>query len=149
MKKIVVRQAGTKDIEILAQLDALCFDAPWSKEAFRQELEENIVAFYVVAEIDKQVIGYAGLWHIVDEGHITNVAVHPKWRGKHIAKKILSILLNFSEKKGMNDFTLEVRPSNKVAINLYEKFDFEEAGLRPGYYEDNGEDALIMWRRKK
>ena len=148
MDSLIIRKAETKDIKEMAALDLVCFPAPWSEEAFRQELEENNLAFYVVAELKEKVVGYAGLWAILDEGHITNVAVSPEHRKRGIGRAVVEVLVDATEQAGLNSFTLEVRTSNITAQNLYKKFGFIEAGLRKGYYEDNGEDALIMWRGK-
>ncbi|MBN7774298.1 ribosomal protein S18-alanine N-acetyltransferase [Clostridium aminobutyricum] len=148
MSSLIIRKAEVTDIEEMAALDLVCFTAPWSEEAFRQELEENNLAFYVVAELNEQIVGYAGLWAILEEGHITNVAVAPEYRRKGIGNAVVEVLLDASEQAGLNSFTLEVRISNIQAQNLYKKFDFTEAGIRKGYYQDNGEDAIIMWRRK-
>lgn len=148
MDSLIIRKAETKDIKEMAALDLVCFSAPWSEEAFRQELEENNLAFYVVAELKEKVVGYAGLWAILDEGHITNVAVSPEHRKRGIGRAVVEVLVDATEQAGLNSFTLEVRTSNITAQNLYKKFGFIEAGLRKGYYEDNGEDALIMWRGK-
>ena len=109
----------------------------WKRSALRR---------HVVAELDGEVVGYMGMWHIVDEGHVTNVAVHPDHRGKHVASAIVAVVLAYSEAGGIRRFTLEVRSSNEAAKALYRKFDFKEEGLRRGYYKDNGEDAVIMWR---
>ena len=148
MDNLIIRKAERKDIKEMAALDIVCFAAPWSEEAFRQELEENNLAFYVVAELKGQVVGYAGLWAILDEGHITNVAVSPEHRKRGIGHAVVEVLVDATEQAGLNSFTLEVRTSNITAQNLYKKFGFTEAGLRKGYYEDNGEDAIIMWRGK-
>ena len=142
----MVRRAGAGDVSAMAQLDALCFTVPWSEDAFRQELEGNELAFYLVAEKDGQIIGYAGLWAILDEGHITNVAVHPQHRKKGLGEMLCSLLIQLTEEAGLKRHTLEVRPSNEAALSLYEKLGFQVAGRRKGYYEDNGEDALILWR---
>lgn len=147
MSKLIVREAEIKDISRMAELDRQCFAMPWSEEDFRKEIEENPRAFYIVAEADEQVVGYAGLWVIPDEGHITNVAVCPLHRGKKIGTAIISTLIETCELSGIKEFTLEVRKSNVAAIKLYENHGFKEAGLRKGYYLDNGEDALIMWRK--
>ena len=132
MSDLVIREADANDIDAIANLEKLCFATPWSRDSIRQELLENDLAFYVVAELDGAVIGYMGMWRIIDEGHITNVAVHPDHRGKHVASAIVAVVLAYSEAAGVRRFTLEVRSSNE--------------GLRRGYYKDNGEDAVIMWR---
>ncbi|MDF3002031.1 MAG: rimI [Bacillota bacterium] len=143
---LILRQAEEKDIKPMALMDVLCFSAPWSEASFEKEIRENHLAFYIVAEIDGILAGYAGLWCIVDEGHITNVAVHPDWRRRHIGEALVSVLLEHTINNGIKSHTLEVRASNEPAISLYKKFGFQPAGMRKNYYEDNGEDAIIMWR---
>lgn len=141
-----IRIAEDKDIDAIAELDKQCFAVPWSREAYARELRANKLAFYIVADEDGEIVGFAGLWGIIEEGHITNVAVHPAYRGKGLGKLLVSKLLEVSEQYGIDKFTLEVRPSNAAAISLYQKLGFQAVGKRPRYYEDNGEDALIMWR---
>lgn len=143
---LIVRQAEEKDIKPMAEMDLLCFTAPWSEASFDMEIRENRLAFYIVAEIGSRLVGYAGLWRIGDEGHITNVAVHPDFRRRGIGEALVTVLLTHTIKNGILSHTLEVRVSNAPAISLYSKFGFEVAGLRKNYYEDNGEDAIIMWR---
>ncbi|MDD3168499.1 MAG: ribosomal protein S18-alanine N-acetyltransferase [Eubacteriales bacterium] len=145
---LIIRQAEEKDIKPMAEMDILCFAAPWSEQSFQQEIKENRLAFYIVAEIEDRMVGYAGLWSVVDEGHITNVAVHPAYRRRGIGEALVSVLLAHTVKIGILSHTLEVRASNKPAILLYTKFGFQPAGLRKNYYEDNGEDAIIMWRKE-
>jgi len=145
---LIVRQAEERDVKPMAEMDHLCFAAPWSEESFGKEIMENRLAFYIVAEIDGRMVGYAGLWCIADEGHITNVAVHPDFRRRGIGEALVSVLLQHTAENGILSHTLEVRASNAPAISLYKKFGFEPAGFRKNYYEDNGEDAIIMWRRQ-
>jgi ribosomal-protein-alanine N-acetyltransferase len=145
---LVVRQAEERDIKPMAEMDALCFTTPWSEESFDREIRENRLAFYIVAEIGSRLAGYAGLWRVMDEGHITNVAVHPDFRRRGIGEALVSVLLAHTAANGVLSHTLEVRASNAAAISLYSKFGFEPAGLRKNYYEDNGEDAIIMWRKQ-
>ena len=109
-------------------------------------MTENEMAAYVVAEYEEQIVGYVGLWIIIDEGHINNVAVSPQYRRQHIASRLIDKMLRWTESAGVKRHTLEVRAGNQAARALYEKFGFQEAGVRKGYYEDNGEDAVIMWR---
>lgn len=146
MKDLTIRQADKRDINAIADLEKICFSTPWSRDSITHELTKNDMAFYVVAEIDSRVIGYGGMWHIIDEAHITNVAVMPEYREKHIASAILAVMIEVSARQGIRRFTLEVRSSNEAAKKLYRNFGFKEEGLRKGYYEDNGEDAVIMWR---
>jgi ribosomal-protein-alanine N-acetyltransferase len=146
MDVFTIREANESDVKILADIDERCFRAPWSEKSFFEEITTNEIAKYVVAEINGKVVGYAGIWIILDEGHITNVAVHPDYRRKGIAKAVVSEAMAKSKEVGANLFTLEVRASNKDAISLYEQFDFKKVGVRKEYYEDNGEDAVIMWK---
>lgn len=143
---MIIRNAEVEDAIVLARLDKLCFSEPWSYESFKQEIIENDLAIYIVAEIGKQIVGYAGIWLIMDEGHITNVAVIPEFRRKGIAKALIEVLINICESENIIAETLEVRASNEPAKNLYAQYGFKEAGIRKGYYEDNHEDAIIMWR---
>ena len=112
---------------------------------FSRELVENRLARYVVAELDGRVVGYGGLWMILDEGHVTNIAVDPDFRGRKLGEKLLRTLMSMCAASGGRKMTLEVRVSNNVAQNLYRKYGFERVGLRKGYYTDNREDAIIMW----
>lgn len=148
MSDLIIREATEKDIHEIAELDKICFSAPWSESAFQKEFTENELAFYVLAEEKEsgKIIGYAGLWCIYEEGHITNVGVHPDFRRKHIGSAVVEVLMMESRKNaGIKTFTLEVRKSNSAAIELYKKFGFLEVGIRKGYYEENNEDAVIMW----
>jgi len=146
MADVIIRQARPEDADDIYEIERLCFPDPWSKDSICYELEENPRAFYVVAEHSGQVVGYAGLWWIEDEGHITNVAVKPGFRHRKIAEGIVGVLLEFTLSEGIRHHTLEVRRGNEPAINLYNKFGFVVEGVRKGYYKFEGEDALIMWR---
>lgn len=147
--EVLYRRATLADVPRMAELETLCFADPWSEDALRSELSGLNKVVYVAAEVDDVVVGYAGIWVILDEGHITNVAVHPDYRRHGIGREIVSRLLAFSEEEGVEQQTLEVRPSNSGAIALYEGFGFQLAGRRKGYYADNHEDALIYWRQAK
>ncbi|HHX14473.1 MAG TPA: tRNA (adenosine(37)-N6)-threonylcarbamoyltransferase complex dimerization subunit type 1 TsaB [Clostridiales bacterium] len=148
--KVVLRQATDKDAARMAELDELCFSRPWSRRSFDAELAaDNQTALYLVLEANDRIIAYAGLWKIIDEGHITNVAVRPDRRRRGHGRQLVGELLRIAGTMGIESFTLEVRSSNLAAIKLYESFDFVVAGCRKEYYEDNGEDALIMWRREE
>lgn len=146
MSEVQIRVANPGDIDAMTELDAICFSSPWSRASFEAELTTNRLAWYLVAEeAHGGIIGYAGLWAIEDEGHITNVAVHPDYRRKHLGSILVGMLIEQTKNAGLKRFTLEVRVSNQAAIDLYEKFGFVSAGVRKGYYEDNNEDAMIMW----
>lgn len=135
-----------RDLDQVLRIERLSFSAPWSRAAFLSELLENDRARYFVARIGDQVVGYTGMWIIIDEGHITNVAVHPHWRNRGIATQLLEALDDVARANGVRRMTLEVRKSNIVAHTLYEKLGFRDAGIRRAYYRDNNEDAIIMWK---
>lgn len=146
MADLIIRQAEEKDVPAIEEIEKQCFTDPWSYESLYRDIVENGLAFYVVAQTDGRVCGYVGIWKILDEGHITNVAVAPEFRRKHIGRAMLKALIDFTSQEGIEKYTLEVRASNQAAIRLYEGLGFSAEGIRPGYYEDNGEDAVIMWR---
>ena len=146
MADLIIRRGEERDIAAIEELEKQCFATPWSYESLKYDITENNRALYLVAEIEEEIVGYVGIWKIVDEGHITNVAVSPAHRRKHIASALLEALFRVTERAGISGCTLEVRAGNEGAIKLYSAFGFKEAGLRKGYYEDNGEDAIIMWR---
>lgn len=125
------------------EIEQLCFKDPWSLQSFLKELS-NPMAYYVVAIIGERVVAYGGFWHIVDEGHITNIAVHPDFRQKGIGKALLDKMIERARELDISRLTLEVRRGNKAARSLYEGKGFEYSGIRPRYYAD-GEDAAIYW----
>jgi ribosomal-protein-alanine N-acetyltransferase len=100
---------------------------------------------YIVAKKDGKVVGYGGMWAVLNEGHITNIAVHPDYRRQKIGEKVVQAMVDRAHKEGIDRLTLEVRKSNDAAIQLYKRFGFKECGVRKGYYADTKEDALIMW----
>lgn len=134
------------DIDDILEISNCSFAIPWSKNSFELELK-NTFAKYIIAKHNNKVIGFGGMWLIIDEGHITNIAVHPEYRKFGVGSAILEKMISFSKENNIIGLTLEVRTSNIAAQNLYSKFDFKEEGIRKKYYEDNGEDAIIMWRR--
>lgn len=143
---ISVRKMEEKDIDKIIEIEKEAFSTPWSKASFLAEIRDNLLAYYLVAEMDGKVVGYGGIWLILNEGHITNIAVKEEYKGKGIGNHLLEGLIFYCIKNGIENMTLEVRESNIIAQNLYRKYDFISSGKRPNYYSDNGEDALIMWR---
>ncbi|MBE6051545.1 MAG: ribosomal-protein-alanine N-acetyltransferase [Clostridium sp.] len=135
-----------EDLNEVLEISTLSLKESWSLDSFTKELS-NPLAKYIVAKCDNKPVGFAGVWTIVDEGHITNIAVHPDHRKKGIGSLLVNSLIEHSSKWGCRALTLEVRASNIPAQNLYKKFDFIEEGIRKNYYKDNKEDAIIMWRR--
>lgn len=135
-------------IDEIIVLENECFTIPWSKKAFIEEITRNMFAVYFSAVVDNKVVGYAGMWKIINEGHITNIAVAPGYRRHKIASALLNKLMETSVSSGITEMTLEVRESNFAALALYKKFGFEIKGKRIKYYSDNDETALIMWNTK-
>jgi ribosomal-protein-alanine N-acetyltransferase len=139
-----------RDLETVSEIDNLSFALPWPKSAFKFELLDNPAARLWVAEIPaapengRQVIGMLAIWFIVDEIHISTLAVHPDFRRRGTARRLLAEALTRCQQQGAVSATLEVRTSNKAAKALYEKFGFQVAGRRLKYYQDNQEDALLM-----
>ena len=146
---LTLRYASGADIPAMVDIENRSFARPNSEDMFRREIEENPDMDYAIAEIDGKMAGFAGLWRVAGEGHINNVVVAPEYRGRGVGTEIINKLTDDARKAGIKEFTLEVRVSNRAAIGLYEKFGFKKEGIRKGYYQDNGEDALIMWRREK
>lgn len=143
---VVFRQMEVADVEAICAIEQESFNIPWTREAFINELTNNMLAKYMVLEVDGVVAGYVGMWLIVDEAHITNIAIASAYRGRGYGEQLMTELAALAQYMGMRAMTLEVRVSNQVAINLYTKIGFENAGIRKGYYSDNGEDAMVMWR---
>lgn len=133
------------DLDDVLQVESLSFVTPWSRQAFMQELTENGHAHYLVARAGERVVAYGGMWVVLDEAHVTNVAVHPDWRGRRVGDRLMLALMRLALRRGATRMTLEVRVSNHVAQNLYTKLGFKPSGLRRGYYTDTREDAVIMW----
>ena len=131
------------DIEAVHAIETACFRTPWSKESFYREVTDNACARYVVLREDGVAVAYAGVWFVLDEGHITNIAVRPDRRGLGYGEKVTRAMIQLAADSGMNWMTLEVRRSNVAAQNLYHKLGFIDVGFRKRYYE-NSEDALIM-----
>jgi ribosomal-protein-alanine N-acetyltransferase len=146
MNDIEILSLKLEHVNSVLKIDVLSFPTPWSKESFQREIEVNKFARYVVAKKDGVIIGYAGMWLILDEGHITNIAVHPEYRGIGSGNLLLEALIEICRTESITSLTLEVRKSNLVAQNLYKKYGFSEQGIRKGYYGDNKEDAVIMWK---
>ena len=141
---ISVEPMTLDDIPAVHAIERSSFAVPWPDDASRSEIMTNRLASYVVARAGDAVIGFAGLWVMVDEGHITTFAVDPRWRRRGVGQRLLLALLELAGARRAREATLEVRLSNMPARRLYEKYGFRPVGIRPRYYSDNGEDALIM-----
>ena len=137
---------NVSDIPGVQVIERHSFPTPWSMRAFVSEITENDCAHYLVMRKGQLVVGYVGMWLILDEGHITNIAVHPAWRRQGVGTRLLKAIAAHAYRLGARKMTLEVRRSNYQAQALYHKLGYSTIGVRPGYYLDNGEDALIMWK---
>ncbi|WP_455581599.1 ribosomal protein S18-alanine N-acetyltransferase [Dysosmobacter sp.] len=133
-------------LDEVAELERICFSAPWSRNMLAEELDNALSAFLVALDGGGRVVGYAGLQVVLDEGYIANVAVRPECRRQGIAGKLLQVFLDFARGNHLAFLTLEVRASNAPAIALYESRGFYDAGRRKNYYEHPREDAMIMTR---
>jgi len=133
-------------LDQVADLERICFSAPWSRNMLAEELDNACSAFLVALDSKENVVGYAGLQVILDEGYITNVAVRPEYRKQGVASRLLQVFVDFALGNSLAFLTLEVRPSNTAAIVLYGRHGFRTMGRRKNYYEHPREDALIMTR---
>ncbi|NLL67483.1 MAG: ribosomal protein S18-alanine N-acetyltransferase [Clostridiaceae bacterium] len=140
----LIRIMEPEDLGQVLEVETNCFTIPWTMHMFEDELF-NLNAHYLVIEVNKKIIGYLGFWKILDEAHITNIAIHSDYRRLGYGKALITALLSKAKELEIIAITLEVRASNLAAISLYESFGFVSSGIRRGYYSDNNEDALIMW----
>lgn len=146
MSNINVREMDLDDLNAVMDIEKICFTTPWAKESFEREIRDNQLAKYLVIEDNDKIVGYGGMWIIIDEGHITNIAIHKDFRNRKLGSLLVKSMIEYAENLGIHRMTLEVRESNMAAQGLYSKFGFKPCGKRPKYYGDNNEDAIIMWR---
>lgn len=144
--KLLLDFMTISDLPAVHAIERYSFPKPWSVQTFLSELVDNECAHYLVMRYGKQVVGYIGMWIILDEGHITTVAVHPGWRRKGIGSMLLKAIAKYAYRYSVRRMTLEVRVSNEGAQSLYRSLGYKSFGVRPQYYIDNKEDALIMWK---
>ena len=144
-QKICLRRLNLADVDAVLHLDQLSFSRPWSREAYLEELGNNQLARYIGYFAGQRLIAFAGYWLIVDEAHIVNVAVHPDYRRRGWGELLMRRLITLCLAAGAARMTLEVRRQNLAGCRLYRKLGFITAGLRPGYYDEPPDDALIMW----
>jgi ribosomal-protein-alanine N-acetyltransferase len=141
---IVVDRMTVDDLPAVHEIEREAFRTPWPAHAYRHELENNRLAHYIVARRGDEIVGFAGIWLLVDEAHVTTFATRRAWRRRGVGERLLLALLDLAAARGAHEATLEVRPSNTPARRLYAKYGFKVVGIRPRYYSDNNEDALIM-----
>jgi len=147
MAEPFIRRIREEDVVQIHEIEKLCFAMPWSEESILHDVKENVVARWLVLDGGEgQVLAYAGMWFVLDEAHVCNVAVHPEHRRKGYGRMIFEALEQLAKENSMSMMTLEVRRSNIAAQNLYHACGFLDVGYRKRYYEDNKEDALIMYK---
>lgn len=147
MTSLELRRLTSELLPAVLDLDQRCFGGLWTLEGYQRELESpNSDLLILTAYGSPLVLGLGCLWAILDEAHLTIIAVHPDYQRLGFGQAILVALLRSAHQRGLERATLEVRISNQSAIDLYQKFDFREAGRRKRYYPDTGEDASILWR---
>ena len=145
--KIKIEPMTKELVDEVVEIEAKSFgNHHWSKSSFIQELSNGYAHYFAAIDIESgKVVGYCGLWHILEEAHFSTISVSPDFRRKHIAEALLVKMINYCYENEIKYFTLEVRASNTPAQNLYVKYGMKSLGVRKGYYQDNNEDALIMW----
>ena len=147
MAEPMIRKIREEDVAQIHEIEKLCFAMPWSEESILHDVKENVVARWLVMDDGAgNVLAYAGMWFVLDEAHVCNVAVHPDHRRKGYGRRIFEALEALAMENSMSMITLEVRRSNIAAQNLYHACGFLDVGYRKRYYEDNKEDALIMYK---
>ena len=144
---MIYRRMTADDIEGVYEVEVSAFEDPWSYSSLRGELKNKLSRYIVEEEDDGKIVGYVGAWYILDEAHITNVAVHKDFRGKKIGNGLIEALIDMCDRDKMASITLEVRSGNFVAQGLYKKYGFLAGGVRKEYYTNNKEDAIIMWKQ--
>jgi ribosomal-protein-alanine N-acetyltransferase len=147
--RIAISPMTNADIREVLRIETLSFSTSWPQNAFQSELNDNKLAHYFVGRLGsgqtEQIVAYGGIWVVLEDSHITTVAVHPHWRGRKYGEQMVVHLLHEAIRRGASWITLEVRESNRVAQNLYRKYGFTVVSTRRAYYSDNNENALVMW----
>lgn len=143
--ELTIAPMALQDVPEVVRIETLCFPSTWPQNAFHNEIQENKLAHYFVGRIGDRIAVYGGIWVILEDSHITTLAVHPDFQGRKYGELMLLHLLDEAIARGVSWITLEVRESNVVAQNLYRKYGFTVVSSRHGYYSDNSENALVMW----
>jgi len=146
LSKLSLKKPDLENLEAVVELDKLCLDGLWSLKGYQRELESPSSSLVVLTLPESEkIIGCGCFWAILEEAHITIMAIHPDYQGQGLGKLLLYGLMENAVRRALERATLEVKASNTIALSLYEKFGFQIAGRRKGYYEKTGEDALILW----
>jgi ribosomal-protein-alanine N-acetyltransferase len=144
-RRLEISRMTADDIAAVLQIETLSFQSAWPPNAFANELRDNKLAHYFVGRVDGVIVAYGGIWVILEDSHVTTIAVHPDMRGKRLGEEMLVHLLDEAIARNASWITLEVRETNDVAQKLYRKYGFTVVSTRRGYYSDNNESALVMW----
>ena len=140
-----IEPMATTDVTAVTRIERACFSTVWPSDAFYNELSSNKLAHYFVGRLEDRVVGYGGIWVILEDSHVTTLAVDPEYRGRRFGEVLLLRLIDEAIERGAAWMTLEVRESNTIAQRLYRKYGFTTVTMRTGYYSDDNESALIMW----
>ncbi len=144
-RRMAIEPMTQGDLPSVLRIESLSFTTSWPINAFANEIRDNKLAHYYVGRLNGEIVAYGGIWVILEDSHITTIAVHPDSRGLKLGEQMLERLLDEAIAQGASWITLEVRESNDVAQKLYRKYGFTTVSTRRGYYSDNGENALVMW----
>jgi ribosomal-protein-alanine N-acetyltransferase len=145
--EVVVAPMRSRDLRGVLRIEEAVFAAPWSHRLFAEELAQRTSRAYRVAWVGTDIVGFAGLMAIDDEAHVNNVAVDPAWQGRGMGAVLILDLVRVALTRGLRHLTLEVRVGNEPALALYRRFGLSPVGVRPNYYPETGDDALVMWAR--
>ena len=144
-RRLEIAPMAIDDIPDVLAIETLSFQSAWPPNAFTTELRDNKLAHYFVGRLDGKIVAYGGIWVILEDSHVTTIAVHPDVRGQRLGEELLVFLLDEAIERDASWITLEVRETNDVAQKLYRKYGFTVVSTRRGYYSDNNESALVMW----
>jgi ribosomal-protein-alanine N-acetyltransferase len=149
-ENINIKPLTEKELDQVVALDNVCLGGLWSLKGYQREIASPNSSLFIMtisSQSEEQVIGLACFWAVLEEAHITLLAIHPDFQGQGLGKSLLNYLLAEAENKGLKRATLEVAENNLKALSLYQKFGFQEAGRRKRYYQKTGEDALVLWKK--
>ena len=144
MSETMIRRMTLADVDGVHAIEEATFPRPWTREDFVKEMTQNACARYLVAEQAGEIVGFAGAWIVLDEAHVTNIAVAADCRRQGVGRAVTQALVQYAANLGVQYMTLEVRRSNEAAQQLYKQLGFVSVGVRKRYYADNGEDAYLM-----
>ncbi|MBR7798221.1 ribosomal protein S18-alanine N-acetyltransferase [Agaribacter marinus] len=145
MSNVAIRKMEVADVQQVMEVEKASFTNSWTTDIFYQEITDNPHAYYFVMELDDTIVGYVGMWIVLDDVQITNIAIMPSFRGRRLGEKLFHYTIRYAIMKGVSRLSLEVRKSNMIAQKLYRKFGLVSGGIRKNYYTDNQEDAIVMW----